>query len=129
MTKGQCWNMAQKGVCRFGERCRFSHDVATQRLTPKPKPRGQGCLECGESGHGFTDCPVRKKRAADYEIKDAAIAANVASMEVMKKDMEELRALLPSITGKFAAVQDPYYTGGELSSLFRAPGGPADAGD
>jgi len=126
---GQCFNWFEDGKCRFGERCRFSHDADAPRAREdprkRPRQRGQGCLECGDKSHGFSACPVRAQRAIDDKAQDAAIAANVATIASMKAEFKSFQDSLtpPAVAGKFASL-DPYYAGNEMSTLFRAPGGP-----
>jgi len=138
---GQCWNWFRDGKCRYGERCRFSHEAGAPRARKDPRKAsrvrqgGQGCLECGDKSHGFSACSVRKQRVIDEGAKDAAIAANVVTMAAMRAEAAvqkaELAALQKSlktlksttVAGKFASL-DPYYAGNEMSTLFRTPGGP-----
>ena len=48
---GVCHAFSEKKGCKYGDKCRFSHDRATARKQGR-------CLACGQEGHYRPDCPI-----------------------------------------------------------------------
>ena len=63
--KNPCFSFRDKGTCRFGDRCQFSHDFSRVPSAESNSTSSTGkpgsCYEC-RGAHSIDDCPVFKAR-------------------------------------------------------------------
>jgi len=64
--EGACWNWGEKGVCRFGAKCKFTHKEADKGATPR---RGK-CPKCG-GAHGLQACPQADQSTLQAQLVEA----------------------------------------------------------
>ena len=93
-----CFHFRDRGTCRNGDNCRFSHIVkpgaaapTTNTTTATTKPTAQldvTCLVCNSKSHGIQDC--RRHKAQQKA------ATQTAQMAKVEAEMSELRALIAS---------------------------------
>ena len=70
-AKGECFLYKAEGKCRFGDRCRFSHEKkghaahdASRSKSPgrgETNPASRPCYNCGKTGHMVAECKEVKK--------------------------------------------------------------------
>ena len=134
-----CYNWRDKGKCKFGDDCKFSHDQKIKGKGPgkdgkeRKDRRNKGkCIECGSDQHGFSDCKERKQRmetAKKVEDQTAVLTANMASVAAALADIKgqlDSGSDTGSIAGGAARLRAPYAGGGEMAALFvprKPPGG------
>ena len=79
--RGVCFLWRDKGTCRFGEDCRYSHAPSTR----------DACHECGSKDHGVHRCPRKKAREEAASIKAMSGKAGEASA-TMEEQIAQLQA-------------------------------------
>jgi hypothetical protein len=95
-SKNVCFNFRKNGTCRFGDKCKFSHDS---------KATG-GCAEC-DGPHDVSDCDARKRR-----LEGAVAEVNVAlesKMSALEAKIAQMEALVPadSVLASIASFAPP----------------------
>lgn len=93
-----CYNMRDFGECRFGDRCKYTHqDTGDLGAAKKPRQRESdgGCYECGKA-HSISKC----KEFADRKATQAAL----------KLELAEAKALMATVdapVGSVATIKFP----------------------
>ena len=87
---GVCYGWRDNGKCRFGEKCKFSHQSGG---APKPAPKTSGgCLECGSLSHGFQDCGRRAERLKKASDERTAMVAQMTALKAQVAAMGQADA-------------------------------------
>jgi hypothetical protein len=84
-SKNVCWNFRKNGTCRFGAKCKFSHD---------PKATG-GCAEC-DGPHDVSHCDVRKQRLEGTVAGGNVALAMISQMAALEAKVAQMEALVPA---------------------------------
>jgi hypothetical protein len=69
-----CFNWRDKGICRYGDACRFPH-IGLGKSGREPPPT-DGCYECG-GPHTFSACPKVKGRQSRQKENQAGLQAKL----------------------------------------------------
>jgi hypothetical protein len=73
--KPLCWQYANKGSCKFGTSCRFTHTASPEPELSKPSERPKiRCAFCFNNGHTAKDCRKRLDQLAEIAQLPAAIS-------------------------------------------------------
>jgi hypothetical protein len=104
-SKALCFSMRDKGSCRFGDKCRFSHGGAAT----KPRTEQPGAGKAARGSRKCFECD------GDHSISECKIFADRKTLELtLKAELAEAKAMVTSVEGTAAAV-------GGLALSFPAP--------
>lgn len=78
--KSRCWQFANKGTCKFGANCKFSHPAIPEpeHSTSSERPKIR-CAFCFNNGHTAKDCRKRLEQLAEIAQPPATISPSPAS--------------------------------------------------
>jgi hypothetical protein len=93
-----CFQFRDKGSCRFGDKCRYTHGnsgPAKGSGTAKDPSLTGVCASCSSPSHGINQCPVRlQRRKEGNEKANKARAEGKAQMAKLTEDMATMRAMM-----------------------------------